>query len=210
MPAPRRDWYAITNRADQTEVLLFGEIDSWFGVSAEKFSAELAALDVDRLTVRINSPGGSAFDGVAIFNALARHRARVITVVEGLAASAASFIAQAGDERRISKYGEMMIHDAAGVCIGDAADMAAMSATLDQLSDNIAHIYADRAGGDVAVWRERMAAETWYSATDAVAAGLADAVDEPLAQTGAQARAYAVQLAAARRRRRNNHTTIGV
>jgi ATP-dependent protease ClpP protease subunit len=145
---------------------------------AEPFARELASVDAKRLIVRINSQGGSAFDGIAIHNAIARHSAQTTVYVDGLAASAASVIAMAGDEIIISKYGQMMIHDASGGVVGTAAEMTAFAKVLDDLSDSIASVYADRAGGDVQAWRDRMRGESWYRADAAVAAGLADRVDK--------------------------------
>ncbi|MGV9779791.1 head maturation protease, ClpP-related, partial [Streptosporangium sp. NPDC003464] len=128
------------------------------------------------MTLRVNSPGGDVFDGIAIMNTLRSHPARVTTHVDSLAASIASVIAMAGDRIVMQPHSQMMIHDAAGMCIGNATDMHEMAAMLDRQSDNIAAVYAERAGGTVADWRERMRAETWLSAEEAVAAGLADEV----------------------------------
>ena len=99
-----------------------------------------------------------------------------------------SYIACSVDETIMSPNSELMIHDAWGVCVGDSADMAKISATLDQLSDNIASMYSAKAGGTVKHWRTKMLAETWYTADEAVAAGLADTVADP-ANTNTNARA---------------------
>ncbi len=162
---------------------LFDPIDSWggeWGVSAKEFVATLDALDgdVSEIQLLINSPGGEVFEALAIMNALRSHKAHVVTVVEGIAASAASFIAASGDEFVMGKNAELMIHDAWGLCLGNAADMAKMGSTLDHLSDNIASVYAQKAAsGDAGFWRDAMREETWYNADEAVAAGLADRVD---------------------------------
>lgn len=162
-------------------VRLYDPIDSWggdWGVSAKEFTALLDELaDVEEIRLRINSPGGEVFEGIAILNALRAHPARVVTTVDGLAASAASFVAMAGDEVVMGRNTEMMIHDAWGICIGNAEDMRDLGRRLDHISDNIASIYAGRAGGTTAQWRKAMLAETWYSAEEAVDAGLADRVD---------------------------------
>jgi hypothetical protein len=98
-------------------------------------------------------------------------------MVVGLEASAASFIAQAGDRVTMAANSQLMIHDAFGVCVGTASDMEAMRDLLDFQSRNIASLYATRTGeGNVADWRDAMRAETWYSAEEAVDAGLADDV----------------------------------
>jgi len=198
---PGRDRYRFLGRAperDKTPILaeapgpriaggratlrLYDPIDSWggwWGVSAKEFAAVLDELpdDVTEIELLINSPGGDVFDGIAILNALRRHKARVITVVEGLAASAASLIACGGDEVVMASNSELMIHDAWSICVGNAEDMASMADNLGRISDNLASVYAAKAGGEVAAWRAVMRAETWYSAAEAVAAGLADRVD---------------------------------
>jgi ATP-dependent protease ClpP protease subunit len=156
---------------DVTDLMIYDEI-SWFGICAQDVVDALAGIK-GNLNVRINSPGGDVFDGVAIYNALAAHDGDVTVTVDGLAASAASFIAMAGDAIRMNRGAQMMIHDASGLCIGNAADMTEMAGLLNRVSDTIAGIYADRTGVDAADWRTRMCAETWYNADEAVEAGLA-------------------------------------
>lgn len=169
-------WYRIDNAAgDETPIYLYDAIGD-FGVTASDFVAALGQVNTKSIALHINSPGGSVFDGIAIHAALVNHPATVNTVVDGVAASAASFIAMAGDTRGIEKPATMMIHDAAGLVLGNAADMRQMADLLDQMSDTIAGIYADRAGGTVASWRGAMQNETWYTSAQAVAAGLADHV----------------------------------
>lgn len=158
------------------EVYIYDVIDSWFGVNAGDFVQQLEALDVQTINLRVNSPGGSVFDGVAIMNAIRRHPANVIATVDGLAASAASFIIQAADEVVMGPSTELMIHEASNICWGNAADMTEMAAHLDRISGTIAGIYAERAGGTADEWRAAMKEETWYTAAEAVAAGLADKV----------------------------------
>jgi len=172
----RTDWYRIANKAgDVAEVYLYDEIGYW-GVTAKDFVDELREVTASRIELHINSPGGDAFDGVAIYQALKDHAAEVTATVDSLAASAASFIAMAGDQVVMTRNATMMIHDAFGLAVGDAADMRDMATRLDKVSDNIADIYTQHAGGTVADWRAAMRAETWYDADEAVAAGLADEV----------------------------------
>lgn len=159
---------------------LYEPIDSWggdWGVSAAEFKDALASLPdgVDHIDLHINSPGGEVFDGLAILNSLRAHPAKVTAVVEGIAASAASFIAVGMDETVMARNSQMMIHDAFGISVGTAADMTQMAGVLNKLSDNIASIYADAVGaGGIAGWRAAMQAESWYTAEEAVAAGLAN------------------------------------
>jgi ATP-dependent protease ClpP protease subunit len=183
----RRGEYRIRNAStgddgpSVTEILLYDEIgeDPWWGtgVSARQFVEDLQAVDTDELHLRINSPGGDVFEGITMANAVRRHQSKVIAFVDGLAASSASFLAMAADEVVMSRNAELMIHDAWGLVIGNAADMTKMADDLNRSSDNIASMYADRAGGTVNQWRKAMQAETWYTDSEAVSAGLADRVD---------------------------------
>lgn len=173
----RRDWYRIVNAAElgTAQIYVYDEI-GYFGVTAAEFVYDLNTLNASKIDVHINSPGGEVFDGIAIFNALKNHPANVTCYVDALAASAASFIAQAGDRVVMARNATMMIHDASGLCIGNAADMRTLADLLDKSSDTIASIYADRAGGGLAHWRNLMKAESWFNADEAVTAGLADVV----------------------------------
>lgn len=176
-PKASGQWYEIKNlTTDSAEVFLYDEIGGW-GVTAADFISELRDLKTSAIELHINSPGGSVFDGVAIFTALVNHPARVEVVIDAVAASAASFIAMAGEKITMAKHARMMIHDASGMCWGRAKDMREMADLLDSLSDTIAEAYYDRAGGTVAEWRAIMEeTDKWYTAKQAVAAGLADAI----------------------------------
>lgn len=170
-------WFKITNKTDvEAEIYVYDEIGGW-GVQAGEFASALNGLgDVKSLTVRINSPGGDYFDGVAIHNMLSQHKAKVNVVIDGLAASAATIVAMAGDTIKIGTGGQMMIHDALVATVGNAQDLREMADNLDRTSEDIAAMYARRAGGTATEWRDRMRAETRYSAEEAVESGLADEV----------------------------------
>lgn len=172
-----QSWYSIANLSQtEAEIAIYDEIGMW-GISASEFIKDLAAVKASTISLRINSPGGDVFDGIAIYNAIARHSATVNVYVDGLAASAASFIAMAGDSVTMMPHSQMMIHEAAGLVIGSASDMQKMADILNKSSDNIASIYAEKAGGTVEDWRALMQAETWFSDQEAVDAGLADKVE---------------------------------
>lgn len=184
LPAPggEQTWYRISNSLDQAgsptaAVHIYGDIGSW-GITAASFVEELKAVDAAEIHLFVNSPGGEVFDGLAIHNALRSHRAKVMVQVDSLAASIASVIAMAGDRIVMSPHSQMMIHDAQGVSCGNPEELREYADFLDRQSDNIAAVYAERAGGTKLQWRKRMQAETWYFADEAVEAGLADEVGQ--------------------------------
>lgn len=167
-------WYAINAaKSGEADVRLYDEI-GLFGISADEFVGALDDLEVRQINLYVNSPGGRVDEGKAIFNALQRHPARVKAVVDGWAASAASFIVQAAEERIMAEGAVMMIHDPYVVAGGNVATLEKAIEYLNTEGDSVAEIYAKRAGGEVSEWRERMRAETWYKAADAIDAGLAD------------------------------------
>jgi HK97 family phage prohead protease len=183
LPQVRLPWYEIRNQAaggaggsadDVPTVFIFDEIGGSLGVSAKRFVAELEEIDAPLIKVRINSPGGSVFDAIAIHSALLHHSARIQVYVDGYAASAASVIAMAGDEVIMMPGSQLMIHDASMVEDGNAADHAKASTFLDRESDNIAGMYQRRGGGEVGEWRALMFEETWMFADEAVEMKLAD------------------------------------
>lgn len=158
------------------EILMYGTV-GWEITAAETI-AKLADMTGD-VTVRINSYGGDSFEGVAVKNALRAHAGHVTAVVDGVAASAASVIAVCGADRVVMRPGaELMIHDAWTFTDGNAADLTKVAADLERTSQAMAEMYAEKAGGDAERWRDMMRAETWFSAQEAVDAGLADAVED--------------------------------
>lgn len=180
LPSPVQNWYAITGEATgegaptRAKVRIYDAIGGWWGTNAAEFVAELDALDVDEIDLRINSPGGAVWDGLAIMNSLKAHRARVTATVDGLAASAASIVAMGADEVVMAEGSQMMIHKSSGGSWGNADTMREMAVILDKIDLNGAAIYARKAGGSRDSWLDLMAAETWYNADEAVVAGLAD------------------------------------
>lgn len=150
--------------------------DFWTGggVTSKRVSAALRAIGDHDVFVDLNSPGGDFFEGVAIYNALRAHPKKVTVRVLGLAASAASVIAMAGDEIQIGKAGFLMVHNAWVVAIGNRHDLADAAKTMEPFDDAMATVYADRAGVKKAKAAEWMDNETWFNGEQAVAAGLAD------------------------------------
>lgn len=177
----RTDWYRIetvdatTAKLDTPRVYIYDEI-GYFGVTAQDFVKDLNEIDADEIDLRLNTPGGNVFDGLAIYNALVDHKASITATVDGLAASAGSYILQAGDKRVMNRSTEVMIHNAAGLTIGDADDHRETADRLDAFTRDIAKIFAGRSDTEVDDWLAAMKAETWYNADEAVEAGLADEV----------------------------------
>ncbi|MBP2229656.1 ATP-dependent protease ClpP protease subunit [Azospirillum agricola] len=168
---------AADEAASEAEVYIYGDIGGWWdGIQAEEFAKEIGALDVDTINVRLNSPGGVVFDGVAIYQALARHKANVVIHIDGIAASIASVIAMAGDEIRIVEGANVMIHKPWSFAIGDAVAMRKEGEILDKLESGIIDIYAARTGQERQALVDWVGAETWFSAAEAKDAGFADTV----------------------------------
>lgn len=184
LPTARLGWYEIRNvdgdgeEPDVATVLLFDEIGGSMGVSARKFVDDIEAITAPVIKLRINSPGGSVRDAIAMHSALLHHPARIDGYVDSLAASAASIVAMAADELTMMPGSEMMIHDASMMSDGTAEDMRKAAVFLDRHSDNAADLYARRAGGTREQWRELMLAETWMFGEEAVELGLATRVSE--------------------------------
>jgi len=175
-----KSWYTIRARASGAEVLIYDEIGA-YGVSAKGFLAELGALpDGVPIDLRLNSPGGSVFDAVAIFNALTRHAGTITVWIDGIAASAASYVAMAGDEIVMPENAFLMIHDPSGIVMGTATDMREMAATMDKIAGSMIRGYAARSGRSEDEIATLMSAETWFDAKDALDLGLATRMAEPV------------------------------
>lgn len=161
------------------------------GVTAKRVSAALRSIGQKDVKVRINSPGGDMFEGIAIYNLLRGHQAKVTVEVIGWAASAASIIAMAGDEIRMGLGSFMMVHNAWGVVVGNRHDMRDAADLFDSFDAALADIYEARTGAKRADIEELLDAETFMSASEAVAQGFADIVDKDLvasSETSGQAR----------------------
>jgi ATP-dependent protease ClpP protease subunit len=149
----------------------FGE-----GVSPNRISAALRSIGDKPVTVQINSPGGLYDDGLAIYNLLRLHPAKVTTQVVGMAASAASVIAMAGDEIQVAKAGHLMIHNTQWVAIGDRHVMLEAAEAMATFDTTAVQLYADRSGLDPKVIARMMDEETFMSGEEAVELGFADAL----------------------------------
>lgn len=165
----------VDNKELVSDVYIAGEIGPW-GVSYSSFVDAFNSATSDSVNIRINSVGGDVFDGLGIYSTIKDSDKEVTVYVDGLAASAASFIAMAGDKIVMGRNARMMIHDAGTMIFGNEQDLLETAQWLSEESDNIADIYAQRAGGTQEEWRQKMRNETWYSSDAAMAAGLTDEV----------------------------------
>ena len=175
-----KTWYNMTAAEGETsaEISIYDAIGS-FDVNAKQFVDELKEINADTINLRINSPGGSVIDGNAMFNALQRHPAKVITHIDGLAASMASVIAMAGDEVHMADNALLMIHNPWTFSMGDADELRADADLLDKMSASILSSYG-RSQYEVDELKNLMDEETWFTAQEAFDAGFVDHISTGL------------------------------
>ena len=186
-PLDKPDWYKIEAKAesDAAEILIY-DIVGWPFIEADTFVRDLSTISAKTITVRINSPGGDVFDGTAIFNALKNHPARIVTRIEGLAASIASIIALAGDEVQAHANTMFMIHNSWAVGIGDQHALRETADILAKIDSNILDVYYAKTGHGKKELKQMMNDETWFTAKEAEERGFVDTIIET--QASAQAR----------------------
>lgn len=175
-----KTWFSIKAKADNTaEISIFDEIGMW-GVTAKDFIAELKKITAKQITLSINSPGGSVFDALAMYNALRSTGAEITGRVMGIAASAASLILMAADKRVMPANSFLMVHNPIGGAYGNAEDMREIADILDKIGASLVSTYVARTGKTEDEVRALLAAETWMTAAEAVELGFADEVEEAL------------------------------
>ena len=167
----------IQDKADEATVYIYDEI-SWYGIQAETFIKDFNNLTEKTIHLRFNSPGGSVFDGTAMFNTIKNHKSRTIAHIDGLAASISSIVALAADEVRMSENAFMMIHDPWSMVVGSADDMRDEADLLDKVGGTIATTYINKTGKTDEEIKNLMAAETWMTADEALEMGFIDAIDK--------------------------------
>jgi ATP-dependent protease ClpP protease subunit len=180
-PANAKPGYEFRNAAaDEADIFIYDEISSWWGIGANDFVHDLNELEATTLNLYINSPGGSVFEGYAIYASLMRyadkHKATINVIVDGWAASIASVIAMAGDHIKIGAHASIMIHQASSIVWGNADEMEEEAEVLREIDASIADIYVARTNGDRAEIEAWVKAETWFKGQAAVDAGFADEV----------------------------------
>ena len=171
------DWYRIEAKdTDDTAEIIIYDVIGWPYNDAFDLVRSLGSIKAKNITVRINSPGGDVFDGVAIFNALKDHEARVTTKIEGLAASMASIVALAGDEVQAHKNAMYMIHDPWVLAAGNQYDLREIADILQKIGGNMLDIYYDKSNIGKRELKAMMKEETWFTAAEAKDRGLIDTV----------------------------------
>lgn len=180
-PVEAREHWTSLKAAHEDERTLaitdeIGDRGDGRGVTVNFVRGFLRRVGRGDVTVNINSPGGSFFEGLAIYNLLREHDGKVQVNVLGVAASAASIIAMASDELRVAKAGFLMIHNAWAIALGNRNDMRATADLLEQFDSAMAGVYADRSGISQAQIAKYMDAETFFDGEKAVELGLADAL----------------------------------
>ncbi len=175
-PLDKADWYKIQAVADdETEVMIYDYI-GWPFNDAGEFIRALNGITSSNIKVRINSPGGDVFDGVAIFNALQSHKSKVITRIDSLAASAASFIAMAGKEVQAYQNAMMMMHNSHVYTVGNQYDLREIADLLEKIDSNMVDIYAANSNVGKKEIKEMMKAVTWMTAKEAKEKGFVDTI----------------------------------
>ena len=175
---PKVDYKKVENKkTDETTLYIYDEIGYW-GVTAEDFVKDINDIKTGTINIRINSPGGSVFDGTAMFNAINQHKLKTIVYIDGLAASISSVIAMGADEVKMGKGTSIMIHNPWSYAIGDSKVMRREADLLDKIGGTIANIYMEKTGKTETEIKEIMEAETWLSPEESLEYGFVDSIDE--------------------------------
>lgn len=171
---------AATDEEDERSISILDVIteDNPFGegVSAKKVNGILRNLGPGPVTVNINSPGGSLFEGLTIYNLLKQHEGEITVNVLGIAASAASVVAMAGDNIKVAKSGFLMIHNCLNIAIGNRNDMRDLADTMETFDKAMAGVYADKCGMAEKDVHKMMDRETWLTGQESVEQGLANSL----------------------------------
>jgi ATP-dependent Clp protease protease subunit len=160
----------------EATLYMYDVIDNDYGVSDTAFADALNSITAPKIHLRINSPGGDVFAARAMVTAIAAHKSTIVAHIDGLAASAASYVAMAADEVEISDGGFLMIHKAWTGMFGNADDFTATAALLSKIDASIVSDYARRTGKDEAQITDWMSAETWFSAQEALDQGFVNSI----------------------------------
>lgn len=170
--------FEVRAEGDTAEIFLYDAIGDWYGIGAEQVAQALRDLQGRDVALRINSPGGDVFDGRAMATAISQHKGKVTAYIDGLAASAATYVALAADEVEIASGAFFMIHNAWTLSMGNADELRETAGLLDKVDDSIVADYirkTSQADEQVRAW---MKAETWFSAEEAIEHGFVDRLSQ--------------------------------
>ena len=175
-----KNWFTITNKSEaSSEVCIYEEIGS-YGITAKAFLDEIKNVGNRKITLRINSPGGEVFDGLAIYNRLREHPGGVEVKIDGIAASMASVIAMAGAPVTMAENALLMVHNPSGLCVGNSDDMRELADMLDKVRGSLTGAYERKTGKSMEEIGALMDAETWMTAREAMDAGFCDEITASL------------------------------
>ena len=185
----------VKNKAKATEatVYVYDEIGYW-GIMPEDFVKELNALTADTVHIRFNSPGGSVFDGTAMYNVIKQHKSKTIAHIDGLAASIASVIALGADEVRMADNAFLMVHEPWSMVMGNSADMREEADLLDKVGGTILNTYIKKTGMKESEIKELSQAETWMTAEEALKMGFIDAIEDSMDDEKAKATLFDLKV----------------
>lgn len=173
-------YYSLIMNGKEADIYVFGDITSWEyfenDVSSYTLSQQLKGLDVDVINVHINSYGGEVAEGLAIYNSLKNHKAKVITICDGFACSAASVVFMAGDERRMNNASLLMIHNAWTYASGNSTELRKAADDLEVISKGASAAYLEKINISETELSEMLEAETWILPADAVEMGFATSI----------------------------------
>src|SRR5690606_40921758 len=176
----RKRYYSLVVQGDEADIYIYGDIVSWplleSDVSSHSLAKEIAGLEVDQINVYINSYGGEVAEGLAIYNALKRHKAKVRTYCDGFACSAASVVFMAGDERIMSASSMLMIHNAWMWAAGDANELRKEADDLEKINEASSNAYLEHINISKEQLKEMLDKETWLTAQEALDMGFCTTV----------------------------------
>lgn len=175
-----RKAFAFSQSGSVLDIVMYGDV-FWYDIDAIQIAKDILASDASEIIVHMNSYGGDVFDGLAIYNSLKNSSAKVTTITEGLAASAMSIIAMAGDVRIVNTGAMIMIHEGQSRAIGDASEMRKTAEMLDKINESVVSVYVEATSLDAADITEMVSEETWMTAAEAQEFGFATEVSETVA-----------------------------
>ena len=194
-----KKYFALETKEKEADIMIFGDITSWpwmeSDVSSYNLSRQIVSLDVDTINVHVNSYGGEVSEGLAIYNSLKQHKAKVKTYCDGFACSIASVIFMSGDERIMSNASMLMIHNPWTFTEGNAQELRKTAEDLDKMSQASVNAYMEKVSIEEAEVKQLLDKETWLLPAEALEYGFATTVtgSEPQAKYSQSVRKHVLQ-----------------